>query len=201
MMSFKEHLKTAQKTAVFVFGRFNPVSNGHGKLFDKAAEVAKDNDAEFRIYPSHSHDSKMNPLSYYQKVKFIKLAFPQYADNVIEDTANNFLAELHKEGFKKVFLVAGSDRAPELKKLVNKYNGVKKKGKGYNFEGGVKVISAGARDPNSNTLEGISSSKQRTYAVKGDKESFFKNLPADMAEADKESMFKEVRKGLNLGDK
>ena len=73
----KQVMKTYQKfmtekrgdTVVFTFGRFNPPTVGHKKLITAVESIAKTKGADFFIYPSHSQDSKKNPLNQTQKIK------------------------------------------------------------------------------------------------------------------------------------
>ena len=55
-------------TAAFIFGRFNPPTIGHKKLYDKLASVS---DVHF-VFVSPTQDSKKNPLSRPEK-KFLVL--------------------------------------------------------------------------------------------------------------------------------
>ena len=68
--SFKQYLVEEEKSVYFTFGRMNPPTIGHGKLISKLA--AKSGRNPYRIYVSQSQDSKKNPLSYVDKVKFAR---------------------------------------------------------------------------------------------------------------------------------
>ena len=64
MKTYKSLLKEAKaKSAVMVFGRFNPPTIGHGKLLESAGNIARRFNAELYVYGSQSQDSKKNPLS------------------------------------------------------------------------------------------------------------------------------------------
>lgn len=197
MQTFKEYVKSKKRPVVFTFGRFSVPHIGYKKVFDKGEQLAQKEDGIFKIYVSYTHDHKDNPLTYKQKVKYLHKAFPQYSNNIEEfDDANNFfviLAKLYKEGFDKATLVVGSDQVRVLRKAINKYNGHFKDGKGYNFIGGVTVVSAGDHGP-----ESSSATKQRHYAAWGKKEAFFEELPSDMDDKDKEELYDDVRKGLKI---
>ena len=167
---FSQYLVEEEKVGYLVFGRMNPPTIGHGKLLDKLASVA--GRAPYRIYLSQSHDNKDNPLTYSDKVKFARKMFPRHARSIIIDkkvtTPFHALSAMYDAGFKKVILVAGSDRVQEYDVRLNKYNG-KRGGHGfYNFEGGVKIVSAGQRDPDGKGAEGASGTKQRGYAKDND---------------------------------
>ena len=153
-------------TAAFVFGRFNPPTIGHKKLYDKLASVS---DVHF-VFVSPTQDNKKNPLSRNQKIAIIDAQFPEMADRIINDTSIRTIIDvmrfLETAGHKNVTMVAGSDRVSAFEDLLNKYNG-----KEYTFDT-INVVSAGTRDPDADTLEGVSASKAREAAVQGDFDGF-----------------------------
>ena len=101
---------TENNTAAFVFGRFNPPTLGHKKLFDKLKKVHD----VFFVFVSHTQDKKKNPLSWAQKVKIMDAQFPEMADYVVNDqkikTIIDVMKFLETAGHKNVIMVAGSDR-------------------------------------------------------------------------------------------
>lgn len=198
MKHFKEYLKEATGHITFTFGRFNPPTIGHEKLIEKVHSVSK---GAYRIYPSHTNDPKKNPLSFTEKVKFMRKMFPRHARNIIADnkikTAFDALDSLYEQGYRQVTFVVGSDRVDEFEKTLNKYNGEKRdKGGFYNFEGGVQVVSAGERDPDADDVSGMSASKMREAAKDNNFELFAKGLPSSFREAQK--LFNAVRSGMGL---
>ena len=197
---FSQYLVEEEKVGYLVFGRMNPPTIGHGKLLDKLASVA--GRAPYRIYLSQSHDNRDNPLTYSDKVKFARKMFPRHARSIIIDkkvtTPFHALSAMYDAGFKKVSLVAGSDRVQEYDVRLNKYNG-KKGGHGfYNFEGGVKIVSAGQRDPDGKGAEGASGTKQRGYAKNNDFTGFAQGLTKAISNPDSRKMFNAVRAGMGL---
>jgi hypothetical protein len=108
----------------------------------------------------------------------------------------DLMTKLYDEGFNRVNLVAGSDRVAEYESTLNKYNGVKGRHGFYNFEGGVNIISAGERDPDSDGASGMSASKLRAYASANDLAAFSKGIPKGFK--DGQALFNDVRKGMGL---
>ena len=197
---FSQYLVEEEKVGYLVFGRMNPPTIGHGKLLDKLASVA--GRAPYRIYLSQSNDKNDNPLTYSDKVKFARKMFPRHARSIIIDkkvtTPFHALSAMYDAGFKKVVLVAGSDRVQEYDVRLNKYNG-KKGGHGfYNFEGGVKIVNAGQRDPDGKGAEGASGTKQRGYATSNDFTGFSQGLTKTISNPDAKKMFNAVRSGMGL---
>lgn len=198
MKNFASYITEANKEVVFAFGRFNPPTIGHEKLIAKVADVA--NRSNYRIYASQSSDAKKNPLDFASKIKFMRKMFPRHGRSIMADShirnAFDVLVSLYKQGFNKVTMVAGSDRVTEFETALNKYNGVKARHGFYNFEGGINVVSAGERDPDAEGVTGMSASKMRSAASKGDYNSFARGLPPSYK--DGKNLFNAVRKGMGL---
>lgn len=150
------------KTAVFAFGRFNPPTKGHAKLIDTVERIAKEINGDPFIFVSRSHDHDKNPLTIEDKLIFMRKLFPD--TNIIENdqiknpfNASGFLGSHLK--YTDIVLVAGFDRVDEYKKrfsLPDKY-----------FDT-FNVVSAGERDPDVDTIIGMSGTKARLAAAKND---------------------------------
>lgn len=196
--SFSSYLIEETKEVVFTFGRFNPPTIGHEKLINKVASLAKGNN--YRIYASHSHDAKKNPLDHPTKTKFMRKMFPKHGRNIIMDhdvkNALNALTKLYDQGFTKVIMVVGSDRVMEFSALTTKYNGVKARHGFYNFEDGINVVSAGERDPDADDVSGMSASKMRAAAADNDFATFSKGLPSSFK--DGQELFDTLRKAMGI---
>ena len=196
--SFSEYLSEETKEITFVFGRFNPPTNGHEKVFDALKKQA--GSGQFRVYASQSNDPKKNPLKFKDKIKFLRKMFPKYARNIMADsnirTVFDIVTRLYDQGFTKVNMVVGEDRLNEFDKLLNKYNGEKGRHGFYQFEGGIKVISAGARDPDSDDVTGMSASKLRAAASANDFTAFSKGMPTSYKGG--KELFNAIRKGMGL---
>jgi hypothetical protein len=183
-----------QGSIAITFGRFNPPTVGHKKLIDKVKTEAKG--GEYRIYPSQTTDPQKNPLNANEKVKYMKLAYPDHAENISSSsdlrTIFDVLTALNEDGYTEVTIVVGGDRVAEFNSLAQKYNG-----QNYEFDR-IDVISAGGRDPDAEGVEGMSASKMRKAAAEGDFETFRKGIPDQMSLKDKEKLFKSVRSGMQL---
>jgi len=183
------------KSIAFTFGRFNPPTTGHEKLIQKVKSIPTD---DYKIFLSRSEDPKKNPLSPRQKLDYMKKMFPQHARNIEINTTNMVLdiaTKLYKQGYDSITMVVGSDRVREFDTILKKYNDVKSRHGYYNFKK-INVASAGDRDPDAEGVSGMSASKMRAAAEKGDVKSFKTGLPSSFR--DTEKLFKDVRKGMNL---
>src|SRR5210317_2159825 len=187
-------IEATKKSIAFAFGRFNPPTIGHEKLINKVKSVPT---TDYKIYLSRSEDPKKNPLSPRDKLSIMKKLFPSHARNIEINQTNMVLdiaTELYKKGYTDVTMVAGSDRVREFENILQKYNGVKSRHGLYDFDS-IKVVSAGERDPDAEGATGMSASKMRDAAAKGDLKSFEKGLPKGV---DAAGIMKQVRRGMKL---
>lgn len=178
------------KKIVVAWGRMNPVTTGHEKLAKKVTGLAKSMKAEPRIYLSHTQNAKKDPLQYSSKIYYAQKSFGRMVKKSNSRTLIQLLQELEKDGFTDLVFVAGSDRIPEYKTLINKYNG-----KDYNFDT-IKVVSAGERDPDADDVSGMSASKMRQLASTGNQKEFLRGAPAGLSTNDKNKLYSDVRKGM-----
>ena len=187
-------------TAVFVFGRFNPPTIGHGKLLNALTATAQREGGKALVYTSSTQDAKKNPLSKTQIFKYMKKAFPKekkhFQTRSMAKTALEVAVELHGK-YDKLVMVVGSDRVADFSSLLNTYNGMKSKHGFYEYKE-IDIVSAGERDPDAEGATGMSASKMRAAAVKGDFDSFKLGLPDIMKDKDAKKMFNDVRAGLRL---
>jgi len=188
------------KHMVFAFGRMNPPTAGHSKLVDKVHSVARQNKADHRVIVSHSQDKYKNPLSSSQKIRYLKHVHPQGKFEGSSKSSPNFfshLSKMHQEGHTHVTMVAGSDRVHEFQKLADKYNGKKGTHGYYKFKH-LKVVSAGARDPDATGVAGISGTKMRTHASNNDYKSFKSGLHHKTSHGEAKKLFNATRSGMGL---
>ena len=186
-------LQEATGTVSFTFGRFNPPTTGHEKLCDA---VKKANPSDYKIFVSHKQDPKTDPLQYAKKIAYMKKSFPKHKKNIIVSKSRNIfeiLVELNS--YENLIMVVGSDRVAEFKRIINEYNGVKSRHGLYEYKT-VKVLSAGARDPDAEGVEGMSASKMRAAAVDSDFDSFKLGTPLNDAQAKK--LYFDVRKSMGI---
>tara|TARA_B100001123_G_scaffold102314_3_gene118473 strand:- start:6221 stop:8779 length:2559 start_codon:yes stop_codon:yes gene_type:complete len=179
------------KSVVFTFGRMNPPTAGHAKLVEKMRKEARTNRADVKIYLSHSQDKKKNPLDYKSKIKHAKRAFGNRT--VVNSRSKNVgqvVQELDKK-YDNCTMVVGSDRVDEFKKMLETYNG-----RDWNFDK-VKVVSAGDRDPDGEGVSGMSATKMRDSAAKGDFNTFKRGVAPGV---DADALYDDVRNGMEIID-
>ena len=197
--NFSQYLIEAEREVYFTFGRMNPPTIGHGKVFDELAKKSGKND--YKVFLSQVSNEKKDPLSYSDKVKHVRKMFPKHGRSIIINkgvrTAFDAIVELYDQGYRKVNMVVGSDRVREFDTILKKYNGVKGRHGFYNFES-INVVSAGERDPDAEGVTGMSASKQRANAKENNYTAFSQGVPSRMSDKDTRKLFNDVRKGMGL---
>lgn len=193
-MRLLELFEQAGKTVAVAFGRLNPPTIGHQKLVD-AVLKQKANDHFLFVSQTHKPTGKNqtrleNPLPFDVKLGFIQQAFP---DIPIGDTSVKTVIEMMKylaaQGYENVIFVCGSDRVSEFTQLLNAQNGVD-----YDIKN-LKIVSSGARDPDSAGAEGMSGTKMRQAAIDNDLEKFKSGIASGL-QSNAEEVFTAVRQGL-----
>jgi len=196
-----ENLSKKDNHAVMSFGRMNPITKGHEKLVNKVQQVARQVGGSHHVVLSHSQDKNKNPLSPTDKLKHAKKAFPRANLSTSDKENPNYLkqaAKLHKKGVSHLHVVAGSDRVSEFKNTLDRYNGTHSKAL-YNFKK-ITIHSSGDRDPDSQTTSGMSGTKMRGHAVKGDYKSFKSGAPSKMSDSHVKHMYNDTRKGMKIAE-
>ena len=185
-------------TLTIAFGRFNPPTVGHQQLMDTAAAASQEDGGDYLICPSRSQDNKKNPLDADTKISYMRQMFPAHSERIVNDSANNtifdVLKKAHNDGYTNVRIVSGSDRVKEFEKLSNNYNGQL-----YAFDA-IEVVSAGDDDPDSKSVEGMSSSRMRLAAAEGDFRKFREGLPLDMKRKSAQELFDSVRASMGINE-
>lgn len=195
MKTFRNFNEAKEKGATFTFGRFNPPTTGHAKLVSKLEQSSKGGYVPL-IYTSHSSDPKKNPLSYKQKISYLKKFFKVGIIDTPARTIFEIVVDLHNKGFTDVRMVVGSDRVKEFDMLIKKYNGQKGRHGFYKFNS-IQIISAGERDPDADDVSGMSASKMRALASEGDFEAFAQGVPSKNKRV-AQSLYKDVRTGMGI---
>ena len=182
------------KKVVMAFGRFQPPGINHGLVFAVVKKIAQNQSADHFIFASKTQDKKQNPLPVDRKVYFLNRMFPKTNFVAANEEVRTFIeaARMLSKKYKHLVMVAGSDRVPEYEKILNKYNG-----DAFTFET-IEVVSAGERDPDSDSASGMSGTKMREAAKKGDFDAFKRGLPHTLTNTDGRRLMNEIRQGLGL---
>lgn len=182
------------KTVVIGWGRMNPPQTGHGLLIDTVVSTANRYNADPLLYVSQTQNAKKNPLTYEQKIHYIREGF-RNGGIVVKDKSVRTLIDLLQsldDYYDHIVMVGGGDRIEEYRKLIDRYNNVE-----YSFEQ-IDYVSAGARDPDADDVSGMSASKMREAVREGDFESFSEGAPPQLTYDQVQDMYDDVARGMGL---
>jgi hypothetical protein len=187
------------KKAVFTFGRFQPPTTGHQLVVDTVIRKAREVGADAIVFASPTADKKTNPIPFKDKIKTLKMAFPQVKISEDPSLINPFYAAmtLSKQGYKEVYIVADEPRGKVYNTNIRRYIGHEDPNKAYNFSH-FEVVVAGQRDPDAEGVEGMSASKLRAYAVEGNLEGFLSGLAKGISKVQGTKLYKMIRKNLGI---
>ena len=219
------------KTAVFfTFGRLQPPTIGHKVVIDTIQRMAEEYEAPADAYVFvssnqndmgaymrskkyraiqnsgvfESTDLNENPLSVYDKVKYLKKMYPDIPVSIINTTECppkpeagpnpgctqilRILNKLRSVGYSDITMVVGSDQVDKFARFLK----------------GIKVVPAGeARNETGTGLKAMSGTKMRKAAVAGtaaDIEAFKQGvMVGNMTDDDAMELLNAVRIGLGYG--
>jgi len=105
-----------------------------------------------------------NPLSYEEKKNFLEQIIDQKGFNItIADdsirTLPDLFISLATAKKNDILLIAGSDRVPDFRELIERYNNAQPPG----YQVNADVKSVGDRDPDADDIEGMSATKLRFF--------------------------------------
>lgn len=182
--------------AVMTFGRFQPPTIAHEAIFSQVINKAISEHAVPFIFTSTSKDAKTNPLDADTKVQILKWMCPFHKVVSIKGPVAA-LQWLSTQGYRDVILYAGEDRLYKFRDFLRYINPSIPDEKRINLDSLV-LVSTGARDAESDTMEGISASKARHLATLGDYDTFKTMVPTVFGEENAKQIYMDVRKGLCL---
>ena len=196
MKTIKTLLEQKRNTIVLGWGRMNPPTNGHELLVKAVLKVAQKYSADHVIYLTRTQDPKKNPLTVDQKVFYARKAFPGVNIMGATDQIRTFIEAVKAltGKYENLIMVAGSDRVLEYKQILDKYNG-----KDFNFKT-ILVVSAGERDPDSDTASGMSATKMRQAAAENNFNKFKMGVPSGLSQQLAKRMFDDVRAGMGINE-
>lgn len=166
--------KTSDK-AYFMFGRFNPVTIGHGAIFKQLADDAKNDGADAYVFVSSTQNSNKNPLTVDRKLHYINKLYGNIGIHFINTTTCNLgkkprpckgppmvIERLREMGYTHLYMYVGSDRLEDFQ-WIPKLN-MKKREQGANINPVVLVNKMPPRTGN-NFVATMSASKIREAAL------------------------------------
>ena len=121
--------------------------------------------------------------------------------NIIDDpkmqTPFHVAKQLSDEGYKNVIMVVGSDRVQTFKRNISRYINHSDPDKNFAFDS-FEVISAGERDPDSEGVSGVSGSKMRQMAARGQVKQFTASLSGLLSKKDAANLYSTLRVSMGI---
>ena len=182
------------KRVVFFWGRMNPPTIGHEKMIKFTIDKAGRDD--WWVMSTHSHGGEKNPISYEDKIMYLKKMFPKHADHIYEGPASQTIIKVMQflqPDYDHVVGVVGADQYRWLSKLLPDRNGTDD----YTFDK-IEVMNAGGRDPDAKGAAGASSSKQKGFVRANNVPEYCSYLPNTLSMKEKIDLFKLTKKGMGL---
>lgn len=176
--------------AVMTFGRFQPLTSAHEKIFARMADSQFSEDKW--VFTSKTHDSKKNPLDFPTKIEALySLLGLDYNILWAKDPFNS-LKILGLLGYERVTLIAGSDRLSkyeDFKRYVN-HPDPDKALPGITH---LYIVSSGQRDEDE-----VSGTKMREFARVGSFEEFQKMSPVGLSLESIKTLYNGIRDGYGI---
>ena len=194
---------TPPKAAFFAYGRFQPPTLGHGLLFKELASAAAAEGADAFVFPTSTQGKKTDPLPVDRKVYWLQRMYSGLPIRFVNTTTCDInpmgkscktifqvLDALRNAGYTHLRMYVGSDRVEVFTKLLGKYES-------KNIEPVTIVGSGKVRIASSANLSGMSGTKMREAALRGDIEAFKRGT--GFADENASALMAEVRAGMAGG--
>tara|TARA_B100001996_G_scaffold37042_1_gene27407 strand:+ start:89 stop:652 length:564 start_codon:yes stop_codon:yes gene_type:complete len=182
------------KRVVFCWGRMNPPTIGHEKLINFTIDKAGRD--PWWVMATHSEGGEKNPISYENKIKYLKKMFPKHADHIYEGPESRTIIKVMQylqPNYDHVVGIVGADQFAWLNMLLPKQNGTSD----YTFDK-IEVLNAGARSADAKGAAGASSSKQKGFVRANNVPDYCSYLPDTLTMKEKIDLFKLTKKGMGL---
>ena len=170
------------RNMVIGFGRFNPVTIGHERIYNIINTNFPD-DCEKYIITTTTHDNKKNPLTVEQKLRYLNKAFPNV--DILVNYEGGLIGTLKQfESAEYLRIVCGEDRIKEFEERVRLYN--------HNLYEFTKIDFV----PVPRDQYQISGTKMRQFVKDGDFKKFEQHCPTRFNKQDTIDMFNDLAKAL-----
>jgi len=183
------------------FARMNPITSGHEAVVNQTMASAKNNKGGHSIILSGSQDTKKNPLTPEQKLKYAKHSFPTANIKMADKSKPTILhhaSDLHNQGVTHLTLHVGSDRVESMNNLLTRYNGQPGAHGNYKFKKITVVPVGSGRKDTGKGVSSASGTSMRAHAISNNRAEFHKMAPSSMSPAHKDEMMRDVRNNMGV---
>lgn len=184
-------------TLVMNFGRFQGPHKGHQMLADYMKRLASENNGDYMIFPSSTHNAK-NPIPFNQKVEILKGLMPEHSDHISDAHPNSVvkILTLLQDKYDNIIFVCGSDQVRNFSMFLPNYNDIE-----YSFKS-ITVVAAGddRTDNDGNDVASCSATRMRQFVLNNDMTSFIRHVPETAPAINIEKAFAVMRTFLVVSD-
>ena len=184
------------KRVVFCWGRMNPPTIGHEKLINFTIDRAKGDPWWVMATHSHTPGKKANPISYDDKIMYLKKMFPKHADRIYKGPASQTIIKVMQylqPDYDHVVGIVGDDQFAWLSRFLPERNGTTD----YTFDK-IEVLNAGKRVKGATGAAGASSSNQKAFVEKNNLAEYVKYLPDTLTFGEKVELYNLTKTGMGL---
>ncbi len=185
-MGFKSYIKQLdeEKSIVYSFGRWNPMTQSDAELWDFVTETAKKLRADSCVYTNSVVNSRKNPLPTSDKVDYMRKAINESTD-VSSNMKNTYQIAEHlvQEGYTKIVFVVHDHQK-------NDFDTLKKNVKELS-EGLAHLEIRAFKDKQTHQSELRDLVKENNFDT-------FSTLLPDKLKQDARDLFTKTKKGLGI---
>jgi GTPase Era involved in 16S rRNA processing len=187
-MGFKSYIKKLdeEKSIVFSFGRYNPMTESDAELWEFVTTTAKKLRADSHVYTTTVQNHRKNPLNIEDKMIYLKEAIDKFTKVIAEDELKNVYQianKLVEDGYSKIIFVVHESQK-------NDFDALKKN---------IKEASNGMSHLEIKPFKDKKThqSQLRELVKENDFQSFSKLLPKKLRNEAHE-LFEKTREGLGI---
>lgn len=162
---------------VFTWGKFNPPHIGHEKIIKEIERRALELACDHYVFTSKSKTLDNHTDILKEAFGPNVISFRMFSDVI------NFIVDAE---YESATMVIGSDRVPEFIRILDAF----KRDMEHNVS--FEVISGGDRKPGDD-VEGMSSTKMRSWIAAGEIEPFIANLPSKLSNETKQMIVRKLQ--------
>lgn len=109
-------------TVILMFGRFQPPTKGHERLFLSALDMGQRERADVVVFLSNTQDTSGNPLSHAEKAQLLRIGIPGLQVGPPEIiTPYRALFWAREQGYDRVILLVGGERGADFERMRDRW--------------------------------------------------------------------------------
>lgn len=114
-----QKIEQAKKSLYCIFDRFSPPTRHDSNYLESLANLA--DNSPFRIYVAPTSQSEKNPLTYSERVHFIRKLYPKYARQTVKEESitsiKDVITSAINEGFENITFLTAKDKIESYQRV------------------------------------------------------------------------------------